>query len=297
MNRFLSWPGAKFRQMPDILEVLPRRDYTTIVEPFFGTGAFTWAFFEHQPKHLLMAEADDRLRDMWWCLLYRTRDFIDLLARVREEYASAGADREVFNKLRDGYNSIQAAGDYMYASAMLWVLVYQSTNNLARFNKSGGYNQTWGKGRKVPDPLVIFGEVEKKALDWAYFASDSFKHFSLDFDRTREQLGEHLLYGEKPENCLVFLDPPYIVRTETYQRGCWTMKEEEELFGWMREMDSQGVPWLMTNYLEKDGVSHPYRQEIEDTWEVRNLDRKLDTRPNGSNTPVSEVMILGKGLS
>ena len=42
MNRLLSWPGAKYRQMDQILEASGYPRPRIVVEPFFGTGAFTW---------------------------------------------------------------------------------------------------------------------------------------------------------------------------------------------------------------------------------------------------------------
>jgi len=59
MNRLLSWPGAKHRQMKHILGALPERRWNLIVEPFFGTGAFTWTIgCKEWPQRVIAAEAD-----------------------------------------------------------------------------------------------------------------------------------------------------------------------------------------------------------------------------------------------
>ena len=308
MNRFLSWPGAKYRQMDQILSVLPERSepWKVIIEPFFGTGALTWELLSpDSPQRIFAAEKDDHLRRWWEHLLKSPANMIAEMADIRERFAEAKNDRDIFDDLRDGYNrEFHNHPRELQTSALLWVLVYQSTNNLARFNSKGGYNQTWGKGRNVPDPKEIFGEVEQAAL--ARFARRAYNERKPLYTDFRDLFKEFFLFFSggciKAEDCICFLDPPYIVRTETYQKGCWTLDDEKSLWFWCRRMDEQGIPWVMTNYLSKDDsvskkvVEHPMLTEILDTWRTVPIDRKLDTRPTGSSTPVEEVAILGKAV-
>ena len=62
----------------------------------------------------------------------------------------------------------------------------------------------------------------------------------------------------------------------------------------MHRMDDEGVLWLLTTYLEKGGVKHPFANEIEREWVVIPLVRGMDARPSGAGTPASEVIIVGK---
>lgn len=313
MNRFLSWPGAKFRQMSQITDALSGRPgpWQVIIEPFFGTGAFTWEMMSADTVSVFASEKDARLRTWWQNLLLHTDEMISEMSSVRREFEAAGVDRAVFDRLRDTYNveQVERPAD-IRTSAMLWVLVYQSTNNLARFNRSGGYNQTWGKGRRVPDPTVVFDDEARWAMrSLVRKASPPSSGTILigDFRSTFEKFrvlvdGSVLLSGIARSEMIAFLDPPYVIRTETYQKGCWTLRDEEDMWTWVRWMDVEGIPWVMTNYLSKDDsvsgkvVEHPMMEEIRDTWRVLPLDRRIDTRPAGVSTPSEEIMILGKSL-
>ncbi len=289
MNRLLSWPGAKYRQMTDILEACGHPNPRIVVEPFFGTGAFTWTVGGSGAR-CWAAEADEHLYWWWYWLLEDPPMMVDLMAAKREEFRDAGHDRAVFDALRDGYNEgFAAARREPETAAQLWVLVYQSTNNLARFNSNGFYNQTWGQGRKVPDPRQVFGEEELDALRW--FRSSLHDGFQGDF---RECIDCFLACGDK-DGAFVFLDPPYIVRTETYQRGAWKRWDEEDLLAAARRLDEADVPWAWTTYLGKGDVVHPFIEELQ-AWTILPLDRKMDARPTAGGTPAEEVIILGQAV-
>lgn len=289
MNRLLSWPGAKYRQIDMLFSLLPRHP-RLVVEPFFGTGAFTWACDIHRLSAIFAGDKSPHLRNWWLNLFANPESFVFQMAEVREKYIMAGQDRAVFDALRDGYNEKYRNGEEHTpeAAAMLWVLVYQSTNNLARFNSSGYYNQTWGKGRKVPDPLEVFGPEQLaaiRALDGALVYG-----FQEDF---RETLDSFFNCGDR-DGAIVYLDPPYIVRTETYQRGCWTIDDERDLLRGLRILDDLNADWLMTTYLGKDGVRHPFEEELRQ-WRVYPLKRKMDARPTGAGTSAEEVIVTNIG--
>ena len=250
MNRVISWPGAKYRQLSDIMALLPDRDWNAVCEPFLGAGAFSWHMLEnHKIESLMTAEANNNLRTWWLHLLEDPEFLVEEMSRVREQFTGVTADRDIFNELRDGYNVSFAENPLsVTTSAKLWVLIYASTNNLARFNLSGGYNQTFGKGRTIPDPKKVFGEIE---LDLVRSFRKASPFWVLPGVRVARDfvpcLDVFIDVHQGNENSIVFLDPPYYIRTETYQKGCWTLDHETRLFDIMRLMDELWVPWVMTN--------------------------------------------------
>jgi site-specific DNA-adenine methylase len=290
MNRLLSWPGAKFRQMSTLLSLLPRCP-RLVVEPFFGTGAFTWAVGIENLSAVFAGDKSPHLGLWWDNLLKDPQGFVALLGETRAKYAAAKEDRAVFDLLRDGYNARFRAAEEgtPEACAMLWVLIYQSTNNLARFNSSGYYNQTWGKGRSVPDPAVVFGPEEMQAIELLETAL--VYGFKEDF---RDTLDEFLNCGDR-DGAIVFLDPPYIVRTETYQRGCWTLDDERDLLRAVQILDDEDAERIWTTYLGKDDVRHPFEKELH-KWNVLPLDRGMDARPTGQGTAAEEVVVTNLPL-
>jgi len=302
-NRFISWPGAKFRQLEHIFNSV-QIDADTICEPFFGTGAFSLQLVDKTDK--LFISEQYHLYLWWRYLLKDTDEMISRMSYFREKYADAKTDREVFNKMRSLYNFLsEEDGFYIDTPALLWVLVYQSTNNLARFNKKGGYNQTWGKNRNVPDPNVVFNNEAKATLckmrsslasreydfhNKDLILMDIFSDFKICLHKFESYIYTHEC---KP---FIFLDPPYIIKTEVYKKNDWTIEQERMLFDAMHQYDRHSTPWIMTNYIQTDVQKHPFYQEIYDNWQVIPLPRKLDARPTGTGNYVEEVIICGKGV-
>jgi len=98
------------------------------------------------------------------------------------------------------------------------------------------------------------------------------------------------------ESAFVFLDPPYIVRTETYQRGMWGDQDERDLWAYVQHMEEAGILFAWTTYLHKDGATHPLADEIEALCEVTPIARKMDARPGGTGTGETEAVITSKPL-
>lgn len=291
-TRLLSWPGAKYRQLDDLLQYVPDNhpDDMAICEPFFGTGAFTLSLVENINAPVFIAEANQPLRNWWQWMFKDPSALIGQMMHSRQEYMEAGKDRAVFDAMRDGWNKQKIDyPDAVETAAWLWCLVYQSTNNLARFNSSGGYNQTWGQGRKVPDPEQVYGPFEMRCIKWlaqsvsaGCFVSDAF--LALD---------EFMEYVDGGGTGICYLDPPYIVQTETYDRNCWERPHIDKLMNYIEGLDSRRVWWLMTEYMSKGEKHHPYERSLNTHYRVVPLDRKLDARPTGEQLPTCEVIILG----
>jgi len=291
MNRILSWPGSKYRQLNRLLHYIPENypDDLIVCEPFFGTGAFTISFIENIQAPTFIAEANAPLRNWWHWLLTETNQLIATMAEFRERYAAASEDRVVFDQMRDGWNAAnQRCPNAIETAAWLWCLVYQSTNNLARFNSTGGYNQTWGKGRVIPDPNKLYGSDELHAI--AQLAANTQAGVFSDCFHCLDAFLELVDDGRE---AFCFLDPPYIVQTETYDRGCWTEQHVAKLMNYIEWLEERGIAWIMTEYMGKGEKRHPYEHTLRTHYRVIPLPRGMDARPNGSHLETEEVVILG----
>jgi len=299
-NRWLSWPGAKFRQMDEIFKYisLDNTEINHICEPYSGAAAFSLQFFD-KDFYFSWAEKNEPLNRWWSFLLYEPETFIERMDYFRKKYINSSENRDVYNEMRDSYNSmIKSMPEHMDTSALLWVLIYHSTNNLARFNKKGEYNQTWGKGRKVPDPYVVFNE---QVINDIYNSNAYVEMFNDDVD-----LFEHFLNADKISykynmflySTIFYLDPPYILRTEVYDKD-WSLESEKTMFKYIHELDDLNTPWFMTNYLavEKNGekTEHPFIDDIKKSgWTIIQINRKIDARPTTSGDIAGEYIIVGK---
>lgn len=289
----ISWPGNKRKQLPHLLAFLPEKlpPSVGVCEPFFGAGCFTLAMLDHGQKGpVYAAEACLPLWAWWQNMMEQPEYMRERMAETRREYAEARSDRAVFDALRDGWNeSWERDGFTADNAAMLWVLVYQSTNNLARFNQTGKYNQTWGQGRRVPDPYTVFGKKEIAQLHELKAATDA-GCFALDF---REALGKAL---DADSGVLFYLDPPYILETGTYKTDCWGRPQLDAMMQWVEGLDRGGYWWLWTDYLGNGKERHPYEASIRSHYRVFPLPRGRDSRPNGTADAKEEVIIAGMAV-
>ena len=283
-NRWFSWPGAKYRQMEQILEHIDISSCNTICEPFLGTAAFSLQF-AHENKQFIWAEKNKNLYYWWRNLINDPHSLIKTMSSYKDKYKEAGQDKAIFNTMRAEYNRLFATQpDSIDASALLWVLVYQSINNLARFNKKGEYNQSWGQNRKVPDPHEIFNKDSLQ--DLMHLKDNVFLY---------QEAGDAISEVGMANDPVVYFDPPYILRTEVYDKD-WDVKKERRMFNWISILEENNIPWFMTNYLviqkENGNTEHPFMEEIKN-WTLIPLDRKLDSRPTGSSEKAEEYVIVG----
>ena len=96
-----------------------------------------------------------------------------------------------------------------------------------------------------------------------------------------------------PDNVLVYLDPPYILETGTYQTDCWGNQELSTLMDWIQGLETDGHWWMMTDYLANGDQTHPYAEAIKTHCQVYPLERKHNSRPNGTSDAKEEVIIVG----
>lgn len=285
----ISWPGRKTRQLDQLLRFVPDTipDDCHLCEPFFGTGAFTFSLLDTCDRGAVFAAESCLPLNYWWSwMMACPENMAEYMADLREQYASASEDRAVFDKLRDGWNERWSMNpEDCLTSAMLWVLVYQSTNNLARFNKQGFYNQTWGRGRKVPNPVQVF---DGRTCDTLRHLAEAVARgcFVTDFRDCLQQM------QDRCEETIVYLDPPYILETGTYRTDCWGPDQLAQLMGWVEDMECDGQWWLWTDYLSNGGTVHPYYETIRNHYRIYPLQRRKNSRPNGSSDSKEEVIII-----
>lgn len=149
------------------------------------------------------------------------------------EMTESVQSREEFEALRSRFNETKDPIIFMS-------LLATCTNNMIRFNKSGGFNQTWGKRK--------FNANMRLKLD-------AFRNRIKDKNITFSTGGfDQLSYGDK----LMFVDPPYLVSMAGYNSG-WGEAEEHRLYAYI-----MGKRFVMTNFLRKgENVNMILKQYIE----------------------------------
>lgn len=197
-----------------------------ITEPvidLFGGGGGWWS---HVASEIIYVNDVNSELIRFQRVVYSSTDeqFETLITKLYE-ITSAVDSRESYEALRTRFNASK--------NPLLFMAVLSCcTNNMIRYNMSGGFNQTWGQrkfNKNMEKKLREFRErIHYKKI---FFQSESFINY------------------EKIDNALFLIDPPYIISGNTY--GIWNEHHENSLYAWMKD-----VRFVMTNYIRRGALTN-----------------------------------------
>jgi DNA adenine methylase Dam len=146
-------------------------------------------------------------------------------------------NKEPFLRLRQDYNNSPRNNQHYI---MLYALVVFGFNNQMRFNDRGEYNLPVGKrdfNDVIRRKLEVF--VDKLKAQHPLIKNKDFRRFDI---------------GQLDNQSLVYLDPPYLISTATYNEGGgWTERDESDLLRFMDELNAHGIKFVLSNMLEHKG--------------------------------------------
>ena len=146
-------------------------------------------------------------------------------------------NKEPFLRLRHDYNNSPRNNQHYI---MLYALVVFGFNNQMRFNDRGEYNLPVGKrdfNDVIRRKLQVF--VDKLKAQQPIIQNKDFRRFDIN---------------QLDDQSLVYLDPPYLISTATYNEGGgWTERDEQDLLRFMDELNARGIRFVLSNMLEHKG--------------------------------------------
>lgn len=135
--------------------------------------------------------------------------------------------KDKYFKFREYYNNNQKPED-------LYVLKNYAMSQTIRFNKSGKFNMPFGNNRFIKE------KHGQEIKDFHRYLQ-KVKLFNLDYR-------EIDILGNKP---FVYLDPPYLGSVATYnENGAWTKEDNTGLLLYLKQLDSLGIRWGMSNIIK-----------------------------------------------
>lgn len=134
-------------------------------------------------------------------------------------------------KFRDNYNKNKNPLD-------LFVLMNYCMSQTIRFNAEGDFNMPFGSDRFIKEKhtqryIDFHQKLNSKGFD---ITNKSYLDFnSADFNA----------------NDFIYLDPPYLNTTATYnENGKWNEEKQEELLNYCIELSNKNIKWAMSNVFE-----------------------------------------------
>jgi DNA adenine methylase Dam len=263
-----NWVGSKHRYLKDLFDLLPSAEGLKVLDPFVGGGDLisklntSWSVDagDCMPEVIALHNAikENKLTPETIAVEYNKRGM-------------SKENREAFLKLRDEYNKTKKI-------ELLYLLMTNSFNNQLRFNKKGGFNMPFGKGRSSFNPNMkaklnnYQNSLKGKGVN---FINQSYKEFNfLNYD-------------------LLLIDPPYLNTTATYNESTgWSKSDDLELFNKLDQASEKGVKFIYFNQIWSKGVRNDGLADWSKKYNVRILkETSSNCSSNRVNGATEEVMI------
>ena len=249
----LNYIGGKARILDQLLPVFPEH-VSTFVDLFCGgcnVGINTYA-----ERYIYNDSNRELIGLLKMFLRLNTKTILERLDEIVENYGFSRTkdhnfayyggnpmkgvsryNKEPFLRLRQDYNNTPRNNQHYI---MLYALIVFGFNNQMRFNDRGEYNLPVGKrdfNDVIRHKLEVF--VDKLKEQRPLMQNKDFRRFDINQLDTQS---------------LVYLDPPYLISTATYNEGGgWTEREETDLLRFMDVLNARGIKFVLSNMLEHKG--------------------------------------------
>ena len=249
----LNYIGGKARILDQLLPVFPEH-VSTFVDLF--CGGCNVGINTHAERYIYNDSNRELIGLLKMFLRLNTKTILKRLDEIVENYGFSRTkdhnfayyggnpmkgvsryNKEPFLRLRQDYNNTPRNNQHYI---MLYALIVFGFNNQMRFNDRGEYNLPVGKrdfNDVIRHKLEVF--VDKLKEQRPLMQNKDFRRFDINQLDTQS---------------LVYLDPPYLISTATYNEGGgWTEREETDLLRFMDVLNARGIKFVLSNMLEHKG--------------------------------------------
>lgn len=264
MNNLINTPfnyaGNKFNLLPQLFSKFPK-DINNFYDAFVGSGS---VFINVDAKKY-------HINDIISSLIYflsllkvtankdSAEKLFETLYRIQTEN---GLDKnnpnfkENYNKFRDKYNQIKDGKSKLESGLYFYILLCTCHNNLVRFNKSMGFNQTFGD-------RLFNSAMEEKMKNFIY----KMKDMDINFNSTEFY---KFIPKEFDVNDFVYFDPPYLISEAGYN-AFWDLDRERRTYTVLDQISTK-VKWGLSNILTHKGNTNLILKDWMSKYNVHYLD-------------------------
>lgn len=260
VNSPLNYTGGKFKLLPQLQPLFPKKEFATFYDVFTGGGVV--AANANTLLSCQSVEATDVIPELiellCWFKDNAPDDIINTLDKISDKYgltntskngydfykvdSSNGVgsvNRNAYTKLRDDYN--QARHNQTASTEMLYLLIVYAFNNQIRFNAAGDFNLPVGK-------RDLNNSMRKKIREFSSAISKNTSFICRDFRQTIERA---------TEDDFLYCDPPYLITLAGYnENGGWSNQDDLDLMELLTAAHERGALFAMSNVIEHKGQSN-----------------------------------------
>ena len=181
--------------------------------------------------------------------------------------------KKAYMSFRDYYNKNKNTLDF-------YTLMFYSFSQQFRFNSKGDFNMPCGND--------CFSKTNEEYIKNGcnFFSGDNVFLFSNDF--------RSLKINNLTDKDFVYLDPPYLNTTATYnENDGWTVKDEEDLYDLCENLNNKNIKFGLSNVFANKGVENTKIIEWcnKNNWNVYTFDKFSYMACGKGNSNAKEVFI------
>lgn len=227
---FLKWAGSKYRLPPHLLPLIGSP--LKYCEPFGGSLSVA---LNTPAREIRVNDVNKDLVSLYGNLIKES--YNELITSTSKLFTPENNQREVYNALRDKFNSLPTCEE---KSSLFIYLNRHCFNGLTRYNRSGKFNVPFGR---YSSPY--FPEAELRGFHDSLVGKSAVKVSSLSFE-------DEDLYEGMGEGSVVFFDPPYVPLSATsnftsYSCDGFNHDQQVCLVDLAKDLSSKGVKAIITN--------------------------------------------------
>ena len=201
MNRFMNYPGAKWRMAAKIVSMMP--PHRSYVEPFFGSGA---VLFNKAPSAIETVNDMDGDIVNFFTVLRKQPD------RLAEAVMLTPYARDVFDDAHSNYGTDSFDRAYRFA------IRQAMGHGFKTYQKTGFKIDVCGREKSYA--LAMWNKMPQSIIE----AANRLKGVQIE-----NQPALDVIRKFNHENCLIYADPPYLLSTRRCKQYKCEMTEQDHL--------------------------------------------------------------------
>lgn len=233
-----AYSGNKLRLLPELKVWFPK-NISCFIDLFGGSGVV--GINSNADKIVINDNNTFLYGILNGVVSIPAQDGWTLIEDIIQKYDLNKTNESGYYSCRNDYNAIPyevRCTEYWYwGLALVWCSFNRST---VQFNQQNEYNAPFGYNK------VNFELAKRKYF--AFVKKVSGKNI--------EFCNEHYNMVDVPSNAFVYLDPPYLITTASYNKT-WDEQKEKDLYLYLERLDASGIKWALSNVLKNNGEVHP----------------------------------------
>ena len=277
--------GKKKLIKKGLIELFPK-NINKFIEPFGGSAIVS---MNTQANIYFISDIDNNLVDLYKLFKYNEANtIINHINNRIDEYGLARErtkrnkfkDKEKIEKYKQAYMNFRKHYNENKNVLDFYTLMFYSFSQQFRFNNKGDFNMPCGND--------CFSKINEEYIKNGcnFFNKDTVCVGNSDFRTINIDLLD--------ENDFIYLDPPYLNTTATYnENGGWTIQDENDLYKLCEKLNDKHINFGLSNVFENKGKKNEkiIKWCEDNNWKVYSFDKHTYTACGKGNSNAKEVFI------